>query len=80
MRHPPEGYQFVAQDTWTELGAQRLSRFATSYKILFALYKLAPMQLVNPYLERFKGLPKGTALTYAVLHPVFRREPWILDM
>ena len=80
IENPPEGYHFVVRDTWTERGAQTLSQFGASYKILFALYKLAPMQLVKPYLERFKQLPEGAALTYAVLHPVFRPEPWILDM
>lgn len=80
IRYPPEGYTFVAQDTWTERGAQCLSRFGISYHILFALYKIAPMQLVKPYLESFRRRPMGTDLTYAVLHPVFRREPWILDM
>ena len=80
IRYPPEGYQFVVRHTWTERRAQQLSRFGPSYKVLFALYKLAPMQLVKPFLERFKQVPKGTDLTYAVLHPVFRREPWILDM
>lgn len=80
VQHPPEGYKFVTRNTWAERGAQRLSRSDTAYQILFALYKVAPMQLVKPYLERFKRPPKGIDLTYAVLHPVFRREAWILDM
>ncbi len=80
IRCPPQGYAFAVRDSWAEHGARHLSRFGASYKVLFALYKLAPMQLVKPYLERTKRLPKGTDLTYAVLHPVFRREPWILDM
>jgi glycosyltransferase involved in cell wall biosynthesis len=79
-RYPPEGYQFVVRHTWSEREAQRLSRFGLAYRILFALYKVAPMQLVKPYLQRFGRPPEGTDLTYAVLHPVFRREPWVLDM
>jgi len=80
IQYPPEGYRFVAQDTWTEREAQLLSRFDASYRILFALYKLVPVQLVKPFLERFRQPPKGTDLTYAILHPVFRRESWVLDM
>lgn len=80
VRYPPDGYYFVTRDTWSERGAQWLSRLGLSYRVLFALYKVAPMQLVKPYLERFKRQPEGIDLTYAILHPVFRREPWILDM
>jgi glycosyltransferase involved in cell wall biosynthesis len=31
-------------------------------------------------LERFRQIPKETDLTYAITHPVFRKEPWVLDM
>ena len=80
IENPPEGYQFATHGSLSEGVFSRLSKFRLSYSVLFALYKVSPMQLVKPCLERLKRIPQGTALTYAVLHPVFRKEPWVLDM
>lgn len=77
---PPKGYQFVIRQSMLEGTANRLSKIDFAYKVLFALCKGAPMQLLKPYWERFKKAPLGTDLTYAVLHPLFRPEPWVMDM
>jgi glycosyltransferase involved in cell wall biosynthesis len=79
-QHPPEGYRFVLRHTASEGLARQLSRTSIAYRSLWSLWKLFPMQLAKPYWERFKRIPAGTDLTYAVLHPVFRREPWVMDM
>ena len=39
-----------------------------------------PVNLTKAYLERFKNPPKGTDLTYATGHLVFRKEPWVMDL
>lgn len=80
LQHPPEGYRFVTRPTASEGLAGLLSRTSVAYRALWSLWRLLPMQLAKPYWERRKRLPEGTDLTYAVLHPVFRREPWVMDM
>jgi glycosyltransferase involved in cell wall biosynthesis len=80
IRHPPDGYRFIQTPTISEGLAQRLARYSLFYKVHWQLLKFLPIQLAKPYWERFKRLPPNVDLTYAVLHPVFRREPWVLDM
>lgn len=78
--NPPEGYRFVVRQTASEGLAKHLSRTSIAYRTLWSLWKLLPMQLAKPYWERFKRIPDGADLTYAVLHPIFRKEPWVMDM
>ena len=80
IRHPPEGYRFVESPTAAEGLVQRLGRYSLSYHAHWTLQRLLPVNLLKPYWEQFKRLPQDVDLTYAVLHPVFRHEPWVLDM
>jgi hypothetical protein len=80
IRHSPEGYRFIQSPTASEGLAQRLSRYSLSYEVYWQLLKFLPIQLAKPFWERFKRLPPNVDITYAVVHPVFRREPWVLDM
>ena len=80
LRYPPEGYRFVTRATAGEALAGRLSRASAAYRALWWAWRFAPLQLLKPYWERFKRIPDGSQLTYAVLHPVFRNEPWVMDM
>jgi glycosyltransferase involved in cell wall biosynthesis len=80
VRNPPDGYRFVVQQTASEGLAKRVSKASAAYRALWALWKLLPVQLAKPFWERFKRTPDGVDLTYAVLHPVFRGEAWLMDM
>lgn len=80
IRNPPPGYEFIARPTVSEGIFQRMSRWNCAYSIHHWLNGFLPTGLVKAYWERRKTLPRDTALTYAVFHPVFRRQPWIMDM
>jgi len=81
LSHPPDGYRVVAKATNWDRALSVATRVNGIY--LFqerVLGKLIPVNLAKAYLERFKRLPQGTALTYAAGHLVFRKEPWVVDM
>jgi glycosyltransferase involved in cell wall biosynthesis len=78
--YPPEGYEFVVQPWGGTAGAILRSDFVY-YPVALTLRRLFPLHLLKPYLERFfRRPPPGTALTYAYGHPIFRPEPWVLDV
>jgi len=80
VTHPPPGYQFAVAPGLLESAATSASRSTLAYRAHWALIKLAPIQLLKPALEIARRPPPGTALTWAILHIDFRREPWVLDM
>ncbi len=80
VAHPPPGYRFVVAPGLLESVATTASRSTLAYRAHWALMKLAPVQLLKPALEVVRRPPPGTALTWAILHIDFRREPWVLDM
>lgn len=80
LAHPPPGYRFVVAPGLLESAATTASRSTLAYRAHEALMKLAPVQLWKPALEIARRPPPGTALTWAILHINFRREPWVLDM
>lgn len=80
IQHPPEGYRFLVRETAVERAARKLAKASWAYTILLSLSKVLPMQLLKPWWERFKRVPDGVDLTYAVVHPVFRKESWVMDM
>lgn len=80
IQDPPPGYRFVADETALESALKALAGTKLSYQAHWALMRLLPVNLLKPLWERFKKLPPGVDLTYAVLHPVFRREAWVMDM
>lgn len=80
VANPPPGYRFVVAPGFLESAATTASRSTLAYRAHWALMKLAPVQLLKPALEIARRPPPGTALTWAILHINFRREPWVLDM
>jgi len=79
--NPPAGYQFVTQGiSWDKVFsvASRINPVYAFQKRI--LSKMIPVNLAKAYLERLKKPPKGTVLTYATGHLVFRKEPWIVDV
>jgi glycosyltransferase involved in cell wall biosynthesis len=79
--YPPYGYQFITQCT----GWDKVFSVASKTKAVYsvqekALGKIIPINLAKAWLERLKKPPKGTALTYATGHLVFRKEPWVVDL
>ena len=80
VENPPEGYEFLCKSSFDQGLAQRLSRFNLSYTAINELGKVFPVHLAKAWAGKFRRPPKGTDLTYAVSHPVFRREPWVMDM
>ncbi len=79
--YPPSGYQFITQNTsW-----DKVSNAASRVNLIYffqqrALDKVIPTNLTKAYFERFKKPPRGTDLTYATGHLVFRKEPWVVDL
>jgi glycosyltransferase involved in cell wall biosynthesis len=80
IANPPPGYRFVIAPSFFESAAAIASRSSLAYHAHWAMMKLAPVQLLKPALEIIRRPPRGTALTWAILHINFRREPWVLDM
>jgi glycosyltransferase involved in cell wall biosynthesis len=80
--YPPDGYTFTAGSgtfTRTMEGARKFE-FLTALQLLLEMRVGVPVALLKAQLLRFKKPPEGTALTFACLHPVFRKEPWIMDL
>jgi glycosyltransferase involved in cell wall biosynthesis len=81
VSYPPPGYEFVVQGTsW-----DRVTRGATGVGAAYYLQErvlrhILPVNLAKAYVERFKKPPRGTDLTYATGHLVFRDEPWVVDL
>jgi glycosyltransferase involved in cell wall biosynthesis len=80
VEYPPEGYRFILKETTLEGTLRMLAGYGLTYHVHRALMRFLPVNLLKPLWERFKKLPADVDLTYAVLHPIFRPEPWILDM
>ena len=84
IRYPPDGYEFITHET--ALDRSVLEPLLNSNVVYFALQrnlleKLIPMHLVKSYIERFlKKAPPDAALTYSYGHPIFRKEPWVVEV
>ena len=78
--YPPDGYEFIIPQTLTEKTFKAASEIQLSYFLLHKLHRIVPVELIKSHLERFKKVPKGTALTYSSQHLVFRHEPWVVDL
>ncbi|MFQ5874944.1 MAG: glycosyltransferase [Dehalococcoidia bacterium] len=76
--NPPKGYQYSIKPTglykWIDQNPvlQRLKHHLLS--------RVLPTNLLKSSLERGQRPPKGTALTHAVNHLVFRDEPWVVEV
>lgn len=81
VMYPPPGYEFTTQKTSWDKAFTAATKVNTIYAFQQnILAKIIPMNLTKAYLERFKKPPKGTDLTYATGHLVFRKEPWVVDL
>ena len=80
LKYPPEGYQFISRPTSIDNGIKLAARMDFTYTAQRYLNSLIPVWLMKSFLGRFNVPPEDTSLTYAIIHLVFRKEPWILDM
>lgn len=81
VMYPPPGYQFITQKTSWDKAFTAAAKVNTIYSLQQkVLGKIMPVNLAKAYLERLKKPPKGTDLTYATGHLVFRKEPWVVDL
>jgi glycosyltransferase involved in cell wall biosynthesis len=81
---PPEGYEFIqAGDVHTS--EQKFFKAASSFGLVRNVFLKAdsviPMTLLRSFLfQRWTGIPNDMVLTFAIQHPVFRREPWVVEV
>lgn len=82
MRYPPQGYEFVTGGrAWDHLAALPTGSDLIIHNLPVVASKLLPVPLVKAWLEsKFARPPRGTSLTYAYNHTVFRQEPWVLNV
>lgn len=78
--HSPQGYQFITKEASQEKVSKLAAKMDFAYALQGWLGGMLPLNLAKAYLERFRRIPQGADLTYAVTHLVFRKEPWVLDM
>jgi glycosyltransferase involved in cell wall biosynthesis len=80
LLNPPEGYEFIIPQALSERTFNIASRLPLSYSALNRLDRMIPLYLIKSHLERLKKIPEGTDLTYSIVHLVFRKEPWIVEL
>lgn len=80
MQYPPPGYQFMTRASAVERGIRLAARMELSYTVQRWLLRVMPLWLLKSSLERFRPAPQEAAFTYAIVHPIFRREAWLLDL
>ena len=82
MRHPPAGYEFVSGGgAWDRLTAVPTKSDLVIHNLPVIASKLLPVPLLKAWLESvLTKPPQGAALTYAYNHPVFRKEPWVVNV
>jgi len=80
LSHPPVGYEFVAKEGASVAATEAAARHDIAYKLYDLMGKVVPINLGKAWLDQFAKPPKDTVLTWAILHPVFRREPWIIEL
>lgn len=81
IMYPPPGYCFLSEKTTWD----KISSYTSGTDFIYStlpniLDTVVPVNLAKAYLERFKKPPRGTDLTYANGHLVFRKEPWVVDL
>lgn len=79
-RYPPKGYSFTVDNGRERTLFQLASKVNWTYSLQDLVGRKLPLMLIKSYLEKVRKIPQGTDLTYASIHLVLRREPWILDM
>lgn len=80
ISNPPEGYRFSAERGGLVVASERAARLDLSYRFYNAAGRVLPLNLGRAWLGRFSKPPGDTSLTWAVMHPVFRKEPWVLEL
>ena len=66
LSRPPDGYEFLVSQTFSERTIKTASKLSFSYSALNRLEGMIPIYLIKPYLERFKNIPEGIDLTYSI--------------
>lgn len=81
MACPPEGYQFITNETKSDKFFNVMVRpnliYSFQHKVL---NQMIPVNLTKAYIEKLKKIPPGTNLTYATGQLIFRKDPWIVDI
>ncbi len=80
LEAPPEGYEFVAAGGPSARWLAVIAGWGPARAILQGVDAVIPSTLAKSWLERRKTLPADIVLTYAVDHPVFRPEPWVVEV
>jgi len=81
LASPPEGYEFVTPRKPVESKLlDTLSHSGIGRPGLERLDSVLPTSLIKSWLERWSQPPRGTVLTYACDHLVFRPEPWVVEV
>ena len=81
MACPPEGYQFITNETNLDKFFNVMVRSNLIYSIQHkVLNQMIPVNLTKAYIEKLKKIPTGTDLTYATGQLIFRKDPWIVDI
>lgn len=80
LSHPPEGYEFITPEGVVAKASEPLGRSALAQSLYHQVCRLIPVNLVKPYLGRFKRIPKDVDLTYSITHLIFKKDPWVLDL
>ena len=79
LDYPPAGYLFTMSDGAWDRFVDRIGRFDILYHNIWRLTYLLPVNLIKSKLERtVRKAPKGSCLTFAINHMVYRNEPWVL--
>ena len=80
IQYPPAGYRFITRPTAIEKGLRRIAKTSFTYHWQRWLEKITPLWLAKSFLGKLNPPPDEACLTYSIIHIVFRKEPWVLDM
>lgn len=80
LSNPPDGYEFIAKDNALVASTEAAAKFDISYRLYDLAGSVVPVNLGKAWLDQFTKPPKDTALTWAFMHPVFRKEPWVMEL
>ena len=82
ISYPPPGYEFVMTDNlWDRAMKVAVMSDVALFGLSIVLSKLLPVALLKALLEKvFRTPPREASLTYSYNHPVFREEPWVVNV
>jgi glycosyltransferase involved in cell wall biosynthesis len=80
LAYPPSGYTFLTDGLTSQVFVRVAARWHAVRSLLKGTDRVIPTSLAKAWAARWNSPPPGTALTYAIDHVVFRREPWIVEV